>query len=78
MQTLNFITGKEAVKILDNKTFSDFIEYIENENPDCFNERIFDNKKEMHQFVAGLEAGGYESYSIIDENEVKKIREAIA
>lgn len=31
----------------------------------------------MQQFVAGFESGGYENYSILAENEAKKIKEAI-
>ena len=78
MITLNYITGKEAVKILDNETFNDFIEYVSEENPDCLHEREFNNENEMKQFVAGLEAGGYENYSILKENEAKKIKQVAA
>jgi len=31
----------------------------------------------MQQFVAGLEAGGYKNYSIVDETEARQIKEAI-
>ncbi|MDQ6758009.1 MAG: hypothetical protein M3004_13865 [Bacteroidota bacterium] len=77
MLTLNYITGKEAVKVLDNDSFDEFLRYVSDENPDCLHEKNFDNEKEMQQFVAGLEAGGYDNYYIIDANETKEIMAAI-
>ena len=77
MLTLNFITRKEVVSIFDNDSYDDFLNYVAEENSDCFHKKEFDRETEMKQFVAGLEAGGYENYSIIDEIEAKKIKEVI-
>ncbi len=77
MFSLNYITGKEAVAIFDQEDFEDFIRYTADENPDCIQQREFTDEKEMQQFVAGLEAGGYKNYSIVDETEARQIKEAI-
>lgn len=72
MITLNFILGKEAVEIFEND-FDSFLQYAEEENPDCLNTKQFYTENEKQQFIAGLEAGGYENYSLLDEEEAKKI-----
>ena len=73
MATLNYIIGKEVVSMLEDNDFSEFIEYVNNENSDCLHQKKFDTEKEMQQFVAGLEAGGYENYSILKENEMMEL-----
>ena len=72
MITLYYILGKEPVKILDDDGFESLIEFAE-ENPDCFHSKEFETEKEMSQFIAGLEEAGHEHYSILDEEEAKKV-----
>ncbi len=73
MSTLYYIIGKEAVEILDD-SFESFLEYFE-EHPDCLHSHEYETEKEMRHFVAGLEEMGYEKYSILDNDEIKKLKE---
>ncbi len=56
-------------------SFESFIEYYEEENPDCLHTHEFETEKEMRHFISGLSEMGYEKYSILDDEEIKQLKE---
>jgi hypothetical protein len=71
MNTIYYIVGEEAVNNLE-ESFENFAEYFE-EHPDCLRSHNYETENEMRHFVSGLEEMGYEKYSILTEEEAKKL-----